>query len=219
MTKVHINKRKLTRSIIILVVIIAIAVTASVFILKGGKKEYTQLSDDQIASVMSSNVSLDDDVQELVTAATSLVGKVHYFWGGKSGAKGWDDSWGELREVESDGSKTSGTMRPYGLDCSGYVAWCFVQLGYSLNEVDDIIGLGTYYQWEKSNEIEWGDLKPGDLVFQNAYPGAKDNHVGICVGYKDGEPVFAHCALGFDNVVVTTAGDVFHYARRPAIFC
>ena len=50
-------------------------------------------------------------------------------------------------------------------------------------------------------------------------PTNKGNHVGICIGFnKKGKPVFAHCALGFDNVVVTPAGDVFHYARRPGFF-
>ena len=43
--------------------------------------------------------------------------------------------------------------------------------------------------------------------------------IGICIGFDEaGAPVFAHCAAGFDNVVVTRAGDVFRYARRPNFY-
>ena len=56
-------------------------------------------------------------------------------------------------------------------------------------------------------------------MFQNAYPTNKGNHIGICIGFDEaGAPVFAHCAAGFDNVVVTRAGDVFRYARRPNFY-
>ena len=55
----------------------------------------------------------------VVETACSLVGKVNYWWGGKSLTLGWDDRWGSLRKVTADGSVTSGQYRPYGLDCSG----------------------------------------------------------------------------------------------------
>ena len=122
-------------------------------------------------------------------------------------------------EVQSGGSSTTGEMRPYGLDCSGFVAWCFLQQGLTNEELESQVGLGTWAQWENSEEISWKELRVGDIVFQNAYPTNKGNHVGVCIGFNEkGKPVFAHCALGFDNVVVTPAGDVFHYARRPGFF-
>ena len=31
---------------------------------------------------------------------------------------GWNDTWGTLRQVTAAGSSTTGTYRPYGLDCS-----------------------------------------------------------------------------------------------------
>lgn len=55
----------------------------------------------------------------VVTYALALVGKVDYFWGGKSLVLGWDDRWGELTEVTAEGSDSTGTEQPYGLDCSG----------------------------------------------------------------------------------------------------
>ena len=122
-------------------------------------------------------------------------------------------------EVQSGGSSTTGEMRPYGLDCSGFVAWCFLQQGLTNEELESKVGLGTWAQWENSEEISWKELRVGDIVFQNSYPTNKGNHVGVCIGFNEkGKPVFAHCALGFDNVVVTPAGDVFHYARRPGFF-
>lgn len=61
----------------------------------------------------------------VVTYALALVDKVDYFWGGKSLVLGWDDRWGELTEVTAEGSATTGTEQPYGLDCSGFVDWAF----------------------------------------------------------------------------------------------
>ena len=61
----------------------------------------------------------------VVTYALALVEKVDYFWGGKSLVLGWDDRWGELTEVTAEGSDSTGTELPYGLDCSGFVDWAF----------------------------------------------------------------------------------------------
>ena len=62
---------------------------------------------------------LSPEREAVVRTACSLVGKVNYFWGGKSLVIGWDARWGELRQVTAAGSSTTGTMRPFGLDCSG----------------------------------------------------------------------------------------------------
>ena len=56
-----------------------------------------------------------------VEKACQLVGKVNYFWGGKSRVIGWDSRWGTIQKVWAAGSSTTGTYRPYGLDCSGFV--------------------------------------------------------------------------------------------------
>ncbi len=55
----------------------------------------------------------------VIQNALMLYGKVSYFWGGKSLVLGWDSRWGQLRQVTAAGSSTTGTYRPYGLDCSG----------------------------------------------------------------------------------------------------
>lgn len=135
--------------------------------------------------------------EAVVRNACSLVGKVNYFWGGKSLVLGWDARWGELRQVTAAGSSTTGTYRPYGLDCSGFVDWVF----YNQSGGSYVIGHGggATMQHSYCTNISWADAQPGDLVF---YP--DNSHVGI-VGGKDanGELLIIHCASGYNNVVVT----------------
>ena len=174
---------------------------------------YYSLSYAQIEAVLAANDYEDETSRVIAESAASLVGKVHYFWGGKSFVKGWDDRWGSLAPVESAGSPTTGETRPFGLDCSGYITWIFMQT--DIENARALIGEGTYNQWMKSSPIEWSDIRIGDLVFRNEYPGASSNHVAVCIGFLNGRPVFAHCSSAQDNVVVTTAGNVFKSARRP----
>ena len=133
----------------------------------------------------------------MVRTACSLVGKVNYFWGGKSLVIGWDARWGELRQVTAAGSSTTGTYRPYGTDCSGFVDWVFYNAtggGYIIGH-----GGGATAQHSYCTDISWADAQPGDLVF---YP--DNSHVGI-VGGRDanGELLIIHCASGYNNVVIT----------------
>lgn len=192
------------------------AVVAVVLIIN--RDRYYELTDEQAAAVLEANEYLTPEQRTVVEAAASLKGRVHYFWGGKSRTIGPDSRWGELMLVESEGSSMSGTVRPFGLDCSGFVTWAFIQINDGRNHYE-MIGDGTRNQWKKSTPIEWSELRPGDLVFQNEYPEASSNHVGVCIGFYKGKPVFAHCSAAADNVIVTTAGQIFKYARRPAVFC
>ena len=68
---------------------------------------------------------LDPARKAVVETAVQLVGRVSYFWGGKSLTLGWDDRWGVPTEVTAAGSGSTGTIRPFGLDCSGFVDWTF----------------------------------------------------------------------------------------------
>ena len=111
----------------------------------------------------------------VVTYALALVDKVDYFWGGKSLVLGWDDRWGEPAEVTAEGSDTTGTEQPYGLDCSGFVDWAF----YNASGGSYIIGQGggAAAQHASCTDIAWDEVQPGDLLF---YP--EDEHVGIAAG-------------------------------------
>ena len=73
--------------------------------------------------------------KHIVATGLSLVGKVPYFWGGKS-PPGWNDEWNTPKLVTAAGSSTSGTIRPYGLDCSGFSDWVYkTAVGVSLYEM------------------------------------------------------------------------------------
>ncbi|MEZ4358396.1 MAG: NlpC/P60 family protein [Eubacteriales bacterium] len=214
----RLNTAKFTQRIILpaLVILVAIAVV-TIFLFRAAKvAEYNNpLDQTKINEAIARNEGLSVKRQALVDAAVSLVGKVNYFWGGKSDAIGWDDEWGTLKEVDSQGSDTTGSMRPYGLDCSGYISWCYIQLGMSFREMEEKVGNGSTNQWKKSFEIELSEVEPGDLIFQYEPNSSDGNHVGICIGFNEnGDPLIAHCSAQFDNVVVTTRGVIFNYARR-----
>ena len=93
---------------------------------------------DAAALVEALPEDLDPARRAVVEAACSLVGKVNYWWGGKSRTMGWDDRWGSLRKVTAGGSVTSGQYRPYGMDCSGFVDWVF----YNATDGEYVIGHG-----------------------------------------------------------------------------
>lgn len=175
---------------------------------------YRVLKETEIRKAAESN-SYSTDMRRVVTeAALSLVGEITYFWGGKSYCVGRDENWGTPREVTSPGHSTSGQTIPFGLDCSGFVSWCFMQTGGGTAWMLENVGDGTWNQWERSRPIEKAELQPGDIVFVREYPGAKGNHVGIVVGFlKNGEPLIAHCSPSENGVVVTTCADAFHYYR------
>ena len=155
------------------------------------------VSGDTAALIRNLPEGLPPEREAVVRAACSLVGKVNYFWGGKSLVIGWDARWGKLRQVTAAGSSTTGTYRPYGLDCSGFVDWVF----YNATDGDYIIGHGggAMMQHTYCTPILWEDAQPGDLVF---YP--EDNHVGMVGGWdEDGNILIIHCASGYNNVVIT----------------
>lgn len=150
--------------------------------------------------------SLPQKRKDVVKNAGSLVGKVNYFWGGKSGSIGWDPAWGTMRRVTAEGSPSSGTLRAYGLDCSGFVSWVFLNSG--MNSVGD----GTIGQRERSRVVSEASVQAGDLAFLPSY-----SHVGIVVGRDmDGNILVIHCSSSANNVVVSTAQSVgFTVFRRP----
>lgn len=166
---------------------------------------------DAVALLQSLPEDLDPERRAVIQHALSLVGKLNYFWGGKSLVLGWDDRWGTTMEVTAAGSSTTGTFRPYGMDCSGFVDWVF----YNATGGDYIIGHGggAHAQHTYCDPISWDEALPGDLVF---YP--DDEHVGI-VGGRDenGELLIIHCAFSQNNVVITGASG-FTSIGRPVYF-
>ena len=167
--------------------------------------------------------SVGDDVSEervnVITAAYSLVGEVGYFWGGKSTQIGEDSSWGSAAKVSAAGSPSSGTVRAYGLDCSGFVTWSVIN-GYLNQGMQSSVGDGTSEQWENANVVSEQDAQPGDLVFQNGPEAGSNNHVGIICGKTDaGDWIAVHCSSSKNGVTVGEAyGASFRYIRQPSFY-
>lgn len=165
--------------------------------------------------------SLGSDVSaeraSVVTAAYSLIGKISYFWGGKSTVIGWDSRWGSSEQVAAAGSNDTGSVRAYGLDCSGFVTWAYVN-GYKNAAMQNVIGQGTEDQWSKSAAIDESQAQPGDLVFLQIPNDTSINHVGIIVGKNDnGDWVVIHCNASDNGVVMQEAYSAgFRYIRSPS---
>ena len=154
---------------------------------------------------------LSPERRAVVKAALSLVGKVNYFWGGKSEVIGWNYRWGQLQKVTAAGSVTSGTYRPYGLDCSGFVDWVFYNASGGTYLPSN--GGGAAMQHTNCVDIAWKDAQPGDLVF---YP--NDEHVGIVGGWNEnGELLVIHCSSEVDGTAMTSETE-FTCAARAKYF-
>ncbi|EQB20417.1 hypothetical protein UNSWDHB_2245 [Dehalobacter sp. UNSWDHB] len=163
-----------------------------------GSYEDITLSPQEISAI-SKNLpaDLNEQRKRAVLAAYSLVGKVNYFWGGKSTVIGWDSRWGTPAKVTDEGSATTGSVRPFGLDCSGYVAWVFVNTAGN-TDTAKIIGTGTASQYAACAPVSWVSAQPGDLAFYSDL-----SHVGIVVGKQNGDLLIANCNAGENNVAVT----------------
>ena len=147
--------------------------------------------------------------KHILTTALSLVGKVPYFWGGKS-APGWNDAWNTPRLVTAAGSSTTGTIRPYGLDCSGFTTWVFN------TAVDVEIGAGCNGQYPNTYAVSASELLPGDLGFLADEGGW--GHVLIFAGYsQDGTRMWVHSSGGIGVILNTPSyeGDLSY--RRLSI--
>ena len=154
---------------------------------------------------------LDPPRESIVLTAYQLLGKVTYFWGGKSLVLGWDSRWGTPTTVTAPGSGSTGKVRPFGLDCSGFVDWTF----YNATSGAYLPGRGggAASQHGYCTNIAWSDALPGDLVFY-----ADDSHVGIVCGYDSvGNLLVIHCSGG-QNGVVVTGREGFAVAARPDLF-
>ena len=159
--------------------------------------------------------TLPDDLdplrESIVLTAYQLLGKVTYFWGGKSLVLGWDSRWGTPTTVTAPGSGSTGKVLPFGLDCSGFVDWTF----YNATNGAYLPGRGggAASQHGYCANISWSDALPGDLVFY-----ADDSHVGIVCGYDSvGNLLVIHCSGG-QNGVVVTGREGFSVVARPDLF-
>ena len=186
----------------------ATALQKTLYGAQGGSQggESVPLTDEELIEFVERQ-NCNETRKHILSTALSLVGKVPYFWGGKSDA-GWNDEWNTPKVVTATGSSATGTILPYGLDCSGYTDWVFkTAMGVSIKA-------GSWNQWDNSYAITEAELLPGDLGFM-AVPGTVPvNHVLIYAGEnEDGTHMWVHCTSG--SGVVLNSPDYVSYYRRP----
>ena len=130
--------------------------------------------------------SLYQPVDSVVLAATDYIQLYRNstcFW--KDGLKGSYESRDSVAEsqliekmlnfaVSFTGSRYRyGATGPKAFDCSGFTSYVFGKFGYALNR-------SSHQQINNGEQIERGDLRPGDLVFFNGRSVNKRiGHVGI----------------------------------------
>lgn len=150
------------------------------------------VSQEQARNVLRSlPTDLSPERRAAVETACQLVGKVNYFWGGKSYVIGWDSRWGTIQKVWAAGNSTTGTYRPFGLDCSGFIDWALRNAGLPSD--------GHWYINTNLTAVSQADALPGDIAL---YPDA--SHVGMVVGRNEaGKLLVCHCSSGQNNVVIT----------------
>lgn len=154
------------------------------------------LEEEEIETMVAEAKTDDPNRQAVLRTALSLVGRVPYFWGGKSAA-GWNDKWNTMQMVTAPGVSSSGSLRPYGLDCSGFTDWVWRTAGFRS------IGSGVHAQFWASDLIDEEELLPGDLVFKNWPDDRVINHVGIYYGKdSDGKNLYIHCTASGGGVVM-----------------
>ena len=172
-----------------------------------GSGESIPLTDAELLGIVGSQ-NCNDTRKLILTTALSLVGKVPYFWGGKSEA-GWNDEWNKPKLVTSAGSSSTGTIRPFGLDCSGFTDWVYkTALGVSIQA-------GSWGQYTHSSPISESELLPGDLGFLMNAQGTT-SHVLIFAGYTEsGARQWVHSESGTGVHVSTPRYDSELVLRRP----
>ena len=172
-----------------------------------GEGDAVPLTDAELISFVNSQ-SVTGARKALLETGLSLVGKVPYFWGGKSSA-GWNDEWNTPKLVTSSGSSSTGTIRPYGLDCSGFTSWVYsTALG-----VD--IGWGTSSQHPNTVAVSASDLKVGDLGFLAKSVGSGWSHILMFAGYsEDGKRMWVHSSSGSGVILNTPSYDSSLVLRR-----
>ena len=115
-----------------------------------------------------------------------------------------------MQLVTAPGVSSSGSLRPYGLDCSGFTDWAWRTAGFKG------IGAGTHAQFWASTAISEQELLPGDLVFKNIPDNEVINHVGIYYGEDDaGQKLYIHCSAGSGGVIMNSYAG-FKLWRRPS---
>lgn len=165
--------------------------------------------------------SLYQPVDSVVLAATDYIQLYRNstcFW--KDGLKGSYESHDSVAEsqliekmlnfaVSFTGSRYRyGATGPKAFDCSGFTSYVFGKFGYALNR-------SSHQQINNGEQIERGDLRPGDLVFFNGRSVNKRiGHVGIVTEVDSTGDGFSFIHASTSQGVCVSKSDDAYYSRR-----
>ena len=114
--------------------------------------------------------------------------KLPYWWGGKSWEIGANKSWGIYKTKYAE--KYDNTYYYYGLDCSGFTTWAYVNAGYNIKR-------GQYPGfWGSSTKLTKDNGKIGDFLVE-------EGHTTIIVGKADKGYIKAEAAGKGPGMVLT----------------
>lgn len=126
--------------------------------------------------------------RQLIEVAKTLVGQVPYQWGGKPKQPGYDTNWWQFNEDNEQ----------IGLDCSGFVQWAYMTVGYK-QEIYGKIGSTTGIMNSGLPEVAKEELQIGDIGVKIGVPA---NHAGIYAGQINGKDMWIHCTSTAHTVVI-----------------
>ena len=159
-------------------------------------RNYLQTALRGTGTMLPENGESDPARLAVAASACSLAGTVPYYMGGKSETVGWDERWG-VPTVLTDGS-----VVPYGLDCSGFINWCFANSVGGAPALP-LIGHGTQQQYLNCTVIDAAEARVGDLVFDISNGIAV--HGGIIVGWNEqGELLVCHASSSHEKITMAT---------------
>ena len=114
--------------------------------------------------------------------------KLPYWWGGKSWDIGADKSWGIYKEKYSEEYDVN--YYYYGLDCSGFTTWAYVNAGYNIKR-------GQYpAYWGDTTKLTKDNGQIGDFLVEKG-------HVTIIVGKTEQGYIKAEAAGKGPGMVLT----------------
>ena len=167
---------------------------------------------DAVALLENLPDDLSPERKAVIQHALTLVGKVNYFWGGKSLVLGWDSRWGTTMQVTAAGSSSTGTYRPLR------------------DGLQRLCGLGILQRHRRRvHHRPRGAGPPHSTVTALRLHGTRRSPatwysiprtpMWVLWGGRDenGNLLIIHCASGANNVVITGV-DGFTSIGRPVYF-
>lgn len=135
----------------------------------------SSMSDAEVEALIGSLDGLSEERKHILSWACSAVGKIPYHWDWRSYWTIDADDWGSIATPDYKGRNLK------GLDCSGFVIWCYNKAGF--DPVTCGWGAkgytGTIADSMQTIKIPKANLKPGDIGMSGAWP---YTHTGIYAG-------------------------------------